>query len=44
VNIELGREGDKRESASCIYKDVTGWEIERTLLEKAATFFQYPDN
>lgn len=36
----LGREGGHTENRILHYKDITGWEIQRTLVEKAA---QYPN-
>ncbi|MBX2845768.1 MAG: L-aspartate oxidase [Saprospiraceae bacterium] len=35
---DLGKEGGHSENRILHYKDVTGWEIERTLLEKIKTF------
>ncbi len=35
---DLGREGGHSENRILHYKDITGWEIQRTLNEKAATY------
>ncbi len=35
---DLGREGGHSENRILHYKDLTGWEIQRTLIEKADTF------
>lgn len=37
-NYDLGREGGHSENRILHFKDLTGWEIQRTLSEKAATF------
>lgn len=37
-DYDLGREGGHSENRILHYKDLTGWEIQRTLIEKAATF------
>ena len=39
-DYDLGREGGHTENRILHYKDLTGWEIQRTLIEKAA---QYPN-
>ncbi len=37
-SYDLGREGGHSENRILHYKDITGWEIERTLLEKVAKY------
>lgn len=37
-NYDLGREGGHSENRILHYKDLTGWEIQRTLLEKSKEF------
>jgi L-aspartate oxidase len=37
-HYDLGREGGHTENRILHYKDITGWEIERTLLERCASF------
>ncbi len=37
-NYDLGREGGHSEDRILHHKDITGWEIERTLLEKVAQY------
>jgi L-aspartate oxidase len=37
-DYDLGREGGHSENRILHYKDLTGWEIQRTLLEKSKTF------
>ena len=37
-HYDLGREGGHTENRILHYKDITGWEIERTLLERCAAF------
>ncbi|HEY3385255.1 MAG TPA: L-aspartate oxidase [Saprospiraceae bacterium] len=37
-NYDLGREGGHSENRILHYKDITGWEIQRTLVEKSSQF------